>query len=381
MNAVYVNKTSSFFPNDPITNDEIEEVLGLIGGNASKAKALILKKNQIKTRYYSLNKAGRVVYSSAEMAALAIRKLFSTEFPPSQLELLACGTSSADQMMPGHASMVHGLLPETGYLQIMSPSGVCCSAMQGLYACYNAIKAGSVSSAISSGSELASPLFKADFFETEYNKLAQLMAKPRIAFEADFLRFMLSDGAGAFLLSNKLTKGINFEIDWVECFSFANEMPSCMTMGCEVTPDKELIGWKIIPPEQWAERGVFTVKQDASLVEYCVPYASKTLAMSAEKHPFDYESVDYFLPHISSMYFYEKLMQEFRENNLAIPESSWYVPLPDIGNIGSASIYAALDKLQENKELKDNQKVLLWIPESSRFNFFYIMLTVKKSLE
>lgn len=276
---MYINRTSSFLPNDPISNDEIEEVIGQIGGNASKAKNLILKKNQIKTRYYSLNKKGHAVYSNAEMAALAIKQLFSKEFTPGQLELLACGTSSPDQMMPSHASMVHGLLPETGYLQIMSPSGVCASAMQGLYACFNAIKAGSVKYAITSGSELASTTFRADFFETEYNKLAELMNKPRIAFEEDFLRFMLSDGAGAFLLSDQLTKGLNYEVNWIESFSFAEE--------------------------------------------------------------------------------------------------SWYVPLPDIGNIGSASIYAALDRLQRDRHLKSNQKVLLFIPESSRFNFFYILLTVK----
>lgn len=374
---VYINKTSSFLPNEPIGNDEIEEVIGQIGGNASRAKNLILKKNQIKTRYYSLNKKGQIVYSNAEMSALAIKKLFSSDFLPSELELLACGTSSADQMMPCHASMVHGLLTETPNLTIISPSGVCASAMQGLYSCFNAIKAGTVSNAITSGSELASPVFRSDFFETEYNKLAELMAKPRIAFEEDFLRFMLSDGAGAFLMSNRLVNGVNFEINWVESFSFANEMPSCMTLGCEVTAEKEIISWKKIPPNIWAEKGVFAIKQDASLVEYCVPYAAKTLAMAVKKHPFECSSVDYFLPHISSMYFYEKIMQQFRDDHLAIPESSWYVPLPEVGNIGSAAIYAALDRLQADKDLNEGQKILLWIPESSRFNFYYIMLTVR----
>lgn len=377
MIAVYINKTSSFLPNEPITNDEIEDVIGKIGGNASKAKNLILKKNQIKTRYYSLNKEGKIVYSNAEMSVQAIRKLFTENFPPEQLELLACGTSLADQLMPSHASMVHGLLPETGNLHIISPSGVCASAMQGLYSCYNAIKAGSVNNAITTGSELASPIFKSDFFQIEYEKLAELMAKPRIAFEKDFLRFMLSDGAGAFLMSNQLTKGLNYEVDWVEGFSFANEMPPCMTLGCEVTPEKKVISWKAIDPAHWAETGTFAIKQDPSLVEYCVPYAAKTLARSCKKHPFDYNSVDYFLPHISSMYFYDKTMQEFRKQDLHIPENSWYVPLPEVGNVGSASIYVALDRLQADKKLMDGQKVLLWIPESSRFNFYCIMLTVR----
>ena len=34
----------------------------------------------------------------------------------SDIELLACATSSPDQMLPSHASMVHGLLKNTMFL-------------------------------------------------------------------------------------------------------------------------------------------------------------------------------------------------------------------------------------------------------------------------
>ena len=49
--------------------------------------------------------------------------------------------------------------------------------------------------------ELISPLMHARHFEAESeHKIASLAAHPEIAFEKDFLRWMLSDGAGALLL-------------------------------------------------------------------------------------------------------------------------------------------------------------------------------------
>ena len=53
-------------------------------------------------------------------------------------------------------------------------------------------------------------------------------------FEKDFLRWMLSDGAGAFMLENQPSKeGISLEINWMESVSFANEEETCMYMGSE----------------------------------------------------------------------------------------------------------------------------------------------------
>ncbi|CAM4439455.1 MAG: hypothetical protein LEGION0403_FIIPPAGN_00064 [Legionella sp.] len=377
MNHVFINKSSHFLPNEPVKNEDMEEILGRIGGNASRIKNIILNKNKITTRYYSLTRQGTTAFSNADMAASAVRKLFSKDFPAHKLQALCCGTSSPDLIMPSHASMVHGLLKETNTLEIFSPSGVCASAMQGLAYCYNAIKAGSIENAISTGSELASPLFKALFFESEYSRIAELQNNPTIAFEKDFLRFMLSDGAGAFLLSNTLSKGLNYEIEWIDSYSYANEMPPCMTQGGYAKNENEWVFWKEIPPKEWDAKSVFAVKQDTHLVEYCVPLATKSLLKSQKKRNIDFTTVDFFLPHISSMYFYKKLLSDYIENNIDIKESKWYTPLSDVGNVGSASIYIALDMLSKVKEIEDGNRILLFIPESSRFNFYYVMLRAK----
>ena len=52
---------------------------------------------------------------------------------------------------------------------------------------------------------------------------------------------MLSDGAAAFLLSNKKNEnGINLRVEWLEGVSYANEMEACMYMGSEKLADGTL---------------------------------------------------------------------------------------------------------------------------------------------
>src|SRR3569623_1974408 len=108
--SVYITRLSKLLPNDPISNDEIEEFLGLINGNTSKAKTLILSNNKIKTRYYAIDRQGRATYTNAKLTKLAIENLFDEKFGLDDVQVLSCGTTSPDQLLPSHAAMVHGEL-------------------------------------------------------------------------------------------------------------------------------------------------------------------------------------------------------------------------------------------------------------------------------
>ena len=110
LNEVYITNTSLFLPNEPVSNDEMEEYLGYINGKPSKSKKIVLRNNGIKTRYYALEKGGKTTHTNAQMTAEAVRNLFAGK-PEAlkDIELLSCGTSSPDQMMPSHGVMVHGL--------------------------------------------------------------------------------------------------------------------------------------------------------------------------------------------------------------------------------------------------------------------------------
>lgn len=53
---VNLNRISSFLPNSPVSNDDMELYLGMVDGEPSKVKPIILRQNGIKIRYYALTK-------------------------------------------------------------------------------------------------------------------------------------------------------------------------------------------------------------------------------------------------------------------------------------------------------------------------------------
>ena len=210
MKDVYITRISKVLPNDPISNDEMELVLGQINGQPSKARRIVLRNNGIKQRYYAINKNGEFTHSNAKLTQEAISKLFDQSFTENDMELLCCGTSTPDQLLPSHAAMVHGLLANKN-LEINSASGICCAGMSSLKFGFLSIKAGNSNNAVCTGSERVSTRLLANKFEEESELLSKLEKLPIIAFKKDFLRWMLSDGAGAMLLENKKNEeGLSF---------------------------------------------------------------------------------------------------------------------------------------------------------------------------
>lgn len=83
------------------------------------------------------------------------------------------------------------------------------------------------------------------------------------------------------------------------------------------------------------------------------------------------------IPHVSSMFFYGKLAEGIEARGLDLGTNKWFTNLTEIGNIASASIFAALDDLCKTEMLKAEDKVLLLVPESGRFSYGTVLLTVK----
>jgi 3-oxoacyl-[acyl-carrier-protein] synthase-3 len=379
LNQVYIINTSTYFPNQAVSNDEMESYLGFIDDKPSKSRRIVLRNNGIKNRYYALNKEGRATHSNSQMTAEAVRKLFNYDKDSLKtIELLSCGTSSPDQMMPSHAVMVHGHLPEMSGIEVVSPSGVCCAGMHAFKYAYMAVKSGDVEIAVSTGSERFSAAIRADQFKDEVVKLKELENNPYIAFEKDFLRWMLSDGAGALLLSNKMNKtGLTLKVEWLEGISYANEMEACMYMGSEKNQDGTLTSYLDYTPDELKVHSVLSIKQDVRLLgDNIVPLGGRKLKELFDKKGLKAEDIDHFLPHMSSEFFKSKIHDRLIELGIGIPYDKWRVNLSTKGNVGAGSIYLMIDELFHDGKLKKGEKILLLVPESSRFSYMYGLLTV-----
>lgn len=376
---VYITDTSKFLPNKPVANDDMEQYLGFINGKPSKSKSIVLRNNGITNRFYALEKGGKSTHTNAQMTALAVKELFKDDPEKiKEIELLSCGTSSPDQMMPSHGVMAHGWLPEIGAVEVVSPSGVCCAGMHSLKYAYMAVKTGDVKQAVATGSERFSGLLVSDVFEEEAQKLKELTANPFIAFQKEFLRWMLSDGASAFLLADKPNAdGISLQIDWIEGVSYANEMEACMYMGAEKQGDGTLKGFMDYTPEEVMTKSIFSIKQDINLLsDNIVALGGKKIKEIFDRKGLKAEDINWFLPHISSNFFKSKIYDLVEIYGGGIPYEKWFINLYTVGNVGAASVYLMIDELFHSGKLKKGEKILLLVPESSRFSYMYAMLTV-----
>ncbi|MDB5122897.1 MAG: StlD/DarB family beta-ketosynthase [Mucilaginibacter sp.] len=379
VNQVYINSTSAFFPNGPVSNDEMESYLGYIDNRPSKSKKIVLRNNGIINRYYALDKNGKATHTNAQMTALAVKELFKDDPEKlKEIELLSCGTSSPDQMMPSHGVMTHGWLPEAEAIEVVSPAGVCCAGMHAIKYAYLAIKAGEVKLAVATGSERFSGLLVSDVFEEEAQKLKEMEENPFIAFQKDFLRWMLSDGASAFLMSDKPNEtGLSLRLDWIEGVSYANEMDTCMYMGGEKMEDGTLKGFMDYTPEEIMTQSIFSVKQDITLLSNnIVDLGGKKIKEIFDKKGLTSTDIDYFLPHISSDFFKSKIYDLVELYGGGIPYEKWFINLYTVGNVGAASVYLMINELFNSGRLKKGEKILLLVPESARFSYMYAMLTV-----
>ena len=370
---VFITRTAAYLPLDPVGNEEMESVLGMVGSRPSRARRIILRNNGIQKRHYAIDRAtGQPAMSHAALTANAIRALGDI----GAVDCLATGTSKPDQLVPNHGVMVHG---ELGWpqMQVVALAGICLSGAAAMKYATMSVATGDSQKAVATGSELVSALMMAKNFEAEVeHRVAQLEERPEIAFEKDFLRWMLSDGAGAVLMEPKpAASGVSLRVKWIELFSFAHLFPACMYAGAEKLDDQSLRGWDQYEAKELAERSVMTLKQDVRLLnDEVMVTVREPLRILQEKRGLRPESIDWYLPHVSSMYFAPRVDAAMHEVGFGIPQQKWFTNLVTCGNTGSASPYIMLDELVRSGRLRPGQNVLMYVPESGRFSSGFILL-------
>ncbi len=377
---VFITRTSAFMPLAPVGNEQMEHVLGMVGDHPSRARRITLRSNGIKSRHYVIDPAtGETRYTNAQLTAQAVRELVGEGFSLEDITCLSTGTASPDQILPNHGVMVHGELGSPA-CEVTGMAGICMAGMTALKYAWLAVRSGEHASAVATGSETSSLRLRSTCYEAETSRQVEaLEASPELAFEKDFLRWMLSDAAGALLLQGTpAASGHSLRIDWMDLSSQAHEMPVCMYSGAAKNADGSLSGWTSFSHEELGRQSILAVKQDvrllnAEVVAHCL---EKPLARIMARRGLQADQVDWFLPHMSSEYFRAPIRAGLERIGLAIPEDRWFTNLSRYGNTGSASIYVMIDELFRSGRLETGQRLLCFVPESGRFSSAFMHLTV-----
>src|SRR6202046_2219753 len=220
MTQAFITGVGAYLPGDPVDNDQLAARFGDGTERGAVLRERALAANGIRTRHYAVDEGGRTLMLNEELAAHAVRRALADRgLPASAVRMLATGTTQGDVLLPRFASMVHGRLGG-GPMELLSAAGVCASGMAALKAAVCAVRLGEHPVAAAVGSELVSRPFP--------------RAPPDApdAPDASFLRWTLSDGAGAVVVEPEPRPGgLSLRVDWMHLVSHAHEHPVCMSAG------------------------------------------------------------------------------------------------------------------------------------------------------
>jgi 3-oxoacyl-[acyl-carrier-protein] synthase-3 len=370
MKEVYITSAGIYLPNEAISNEKMEDYLGEIDGKKSRVKDRILKQNGIVKRYYALDTHQQSTHSNAEIAARAVENALSrSTLKAKDIELLATGTTQGDLPVPGFASMVHSQL-DFSACEVASFQSVCASSMMALKTAFAQLRSDEKKNAVCVGSEFASRLFKASRFNAQ--------GITSVPFDTEFLRWMLSDGAGALVLENsRPTTGIALKVDWIELKSHANRFPLCMYTGKVDGKDDSAPSWLDYPDyASAAEAGALNLKQDVRQLDKVMQTGVTHFFDLIDQGKIEVNEIDWLCCHYSSAFFKQPIQELMQKGGAYIPEERWFSNLNSKGNTGSASLFIMLEELMYAGKLKEGDTVLCMVPESGRFITSFMKLTV-----
>ena len=374
MHDVFINSLGAYLPGPPISNSDMETYLGYIHGKPSRYRAMVLRQNKIKTRHYALTPEGKPTCSSADMAAQAIgQAVNNSECSLQDITYLASASSLGDLLIPGLASHVHGAL-QLPPIEIANFQSVCSSSLMAIKSAWLQLRTGEHRCAAVSACEFASRFFRSGFYES----VAQILADGSVPLEADFLRFTLSDGAGAALLeTTPNNRQPSLKIRWIDIRSFADRFPTCMMAGGVRDPDMTVLPWgNFDSPHAAIEAGALMLTQDFGLMKKMIPVWIAHYLELIDRGKIHIDKINYFCSHYSSHSLREEAIGLLRQTGGLIDPAKWFSNISTRGNTGSASIFIMLEELYKENNLQVGEIILCHVPESGRCINGFMLLEV-----
>ena len=364
--TAYLTGFGRYLPGDPVDNDGIASRLGGHDAVTERIRRRVLDANGIRQRHYALDEHGEPTELNEELAVKALRAALADRgIDAADLRMLACATTMGDVLVPGFASMVHGRLGG-GPMQLLSASGVCASSLAALDAAVSKIRLGDHPRAAVVGSELASRSLR----QRRYDGI-------RAGMDSHFLRWMLSDGAGAVVVEFQPHPAKpSLRVDWVRQVSLAHEYDVCMRAGMSGVDPVVGRTWQDVDIAEAEVAGMFLLRQDVSVLDDLADAGIRQFEELVDIGLVDVRHLDHVICHYSTNAFRDVAFDALRRRVPTLDTDRWFSNLETRGNTGSASIFIALEEAWSSGRFAPGDTVLLAVPESGRFSFAFAHLTV-----
>lgn len=356
MRPVYIAASGTFLPGEPIPRADMERVLGPIEGAPEpiqrwmdRTGPLMRDLLDIDHVHYAIDPVTRVFTDDNVTMSVkaAHRALTSAGMAASDIDLLCYGSAHQDQM-PTSSARIQAALGIRRCDEIGIHAN-CTSAYKALYLAHQLIASGRNERALVLSSSMSSAELRGEYYNPA-----------RLDRESLFLRWFLSDGAGALLLT-AAPGPVRVEATYIE--SLAGEKPSLMYNG---RPAHSL------NPREEFEQGRHHLKQrfrnalsnDIFQEEGGSVFFHGLQRMIAREHvPVD--RVRFFQVNMPTRHIVDSIMDECAA--IGIPRSTLYTRLDRLGYCGPPMALVGLDSILRGETLAPGDRVLSFVTEVSHF--------------
>jgi len=350
--------SGSYLPGKPIPIEEVDHYLGELTEAPKKIQKWLhrmkdLMKEMLEVDYYhfAIDKETREftddnISMSIKAANQALKK---AGIKAEDIELIVYGSAHQDQMPTASVRIQEELgIEQCGEMSIHAN---CTSAYKSLLVASDFIKSGRYKNALVISSSMSSSELRAEY----YNQ--KLVTKEEL-----FLRYFLSDGAGALVLqaADEKKDGLFVEHTYME--SIGGKKPSAMLNkrpAYWMNPKEEYdLGYHHLA--QMFNEQLSTHFHDADGSVFL-----KGLKRMLDKYPIDLNELKYFQVNFPSKHISELIMDECDE--LGIDRNTLYTKMASMGYAGPPMAFISIDKIISEENLNPNDLILSFVTEVSKF--------------
>jgi len=352
---VYITGIGSFSPGEPIPFARIEEVLGEITDAPPKLQRRIPRMRKVMSEllgieysYYAIDpKTGESTESNVSMATKSARKaLDQAGIQATDVDLLIYAGILYDHWCPPSSVLVQEALG-IPYCAEMSIHSNCTAIYKALQVATDLIAIGRYDRALLTTSQISSTFLRADYFNQQ-----------ALTEEQVILRWFLSDGAGAVVLSADKPDRPALKVTDTYLESVGLGIPPTMRM------DVGAAHWRL---KEIYEKGLHHLRQDLKTVAKLAPklFEKGINEMLAKTH-LDVSKVKCFFANIPTKHLMDLAMEGLRKD-WGNPDLPFYAKLATRGYQGAPAIIIALDEYLQQESMADGDCLVSFVTESSKW--------------
>jgi 3-oxoacyl-[acyl-carrier-protein] synthase III len=189
--------------------------------------------------------------------------------------------------------------------------------------------------------------------------MAEYYNQKAVTVEQAILRWFLSDGAGALVLSSKKPDR--------PCLQIVDTYLESVGVGIEPSM-RLMVGSNNPRPLDFYEKGSHHLTQDFQVVSKLAPDLFKEgMEAMTEKTQLDLNTVKCFFANIPTKHLMDEAKKRLRYEKFNNPDLPFYTPLAIRGYPGAPAVVISLDEYMKEVELQIGDRIASFVTESSKW--------------